>query len=83
MKYVIVDVIIGLLLGSAAIGIPQLVRKRRQRPDHQDTDAYLQETGRSVQDIEQGNAVVESEQENDARSQQASSPGSERQAKEI
>ncbi len=72
MDYPVVDAVVGLLLGGAAIGIPQLVRKRRQRGGDDDTEAYLKETGRSAQDIERGNAALESRQMDDARSQRAS-----------
>jgi hypothetical protein len=54
---------IGLVLGAAALGIPQLVRIRHQRPDD-DTQAYLKETGRSPQDIAQDNARVRQRQQN-------------------
>ncbi len=54
---------LGLLLGAAAIGIPQLVRIRHQRPDD-DTQAYLKATGRSAQDIAQGNARMRQRQQN-------------------
>jgi hypothetical protein len=72
MDYVVVDAVLGLSIGVACIGIPQLVRKRRQRPDDNDTKAYLKETGRTPREIAQGNAALESRQENDASSQQAS-----------
>jgi hypothetical protein len=55
---------IGLVLGAAALGIPQLVRIRHQRPDDDDTQAYLKETGRSPQDIAQDNARVRQRQQN-------------------
>jgi len=54
---------LGLLLGAAAIGIPQLVRIRHQQPDD-DTQAYLKATGRSAQDIAQGNARMRQRQQN-------------------
>ena len=72
MDYAVVDGIIGFLIGLACIGIPQLVRKLRQRPADDDTKAYLKETGRSVQDIAQANAAVESQQETDSQSQKPS-----------
>jgi hypothetical protein len=72
MDYAVVDGVLGFLIGVACIGIPQLVRKRRQRPDDDDTEAYLKKTGRSARDIAQGNAAVESRQDSDARPQQAS-----------
>jgi hypothetical protein len=72
MNYAVVDGIIGFLIGLACIGIPQLIRKRRQRPDDVDTQAYLKETGRSAQEIARDNAALESQQENDPQSQKAS-----------
>jgi hypothetical protein len=71
MDYPVVDGILGLLIGALCLTIPQLVRIHRQRPDHADTEAYLRETGRSVQDIAQGNAAVQTRQKNDARSPKA------------
>ena len=67
---------LGLLIAAACIGIPQLVRTRRQQNDDDtqaylddDTQAYLKETGRSARDIAQGNAAVRAaQQQNDARS---------------
>jgi hypothetical protein len=53
-------------------GIPQVVRIHRQRPDYDDTEAYLRQTGRSVRDIAQGNDALLSQQKSDARSQKAS-----------
>jgi hypothetical protein len=64
MVIAIIGGVIGLVLGAAAIGIPQLVRIRRQRLDDDDTQAYLKETGRSAQDIAQSNAQVREQQQN-------------------
>jgi superfamily II DNA helicase RecQ len=66
----IIAAVLGLLIATAAIGIPQLVRIRHQRPDD-DTVAYLQETGRSARDIAQGNAAVRRQQQDDAAAEQA------------
>lgn len=63
MAIAILGGVIGLLLGAAALGIPQLVRIRHQRPDD-DGQAYLKATGRSAQDIAQGNAQVRQRQQN-------------------
>ena len=63
MTIAILGGVIGLVLGAAALGIPQLVRIRHQRPDD-DTQAYLKETGRSPQDIAQDNARVRQRQQN-------------------
>jgi hypothetical protein len=63
MVIAIIGGVIGLVLGAAALGIPQLVRIRHQRPDD-DTQAYLKATGRSAQDIAQSNARMRGQQEN-------------------
>jgi hypothetical protein len=63
MAIAILGGVIGLLLGAAALGIPQLVRIRHQRPDD-NGQAYLKATGRSAQDIAQGNAQVRQRQQN-------------------
>ena len=63
MTIAIIGGAIGLVLGAAALGIPQLVRIRHQRPDDDDTQAYLKATGRSAQDIAQENARVREGQE--------------------
>jgi hypothetical protein len=65
MAIAILGGVIGLVLGAAALGIPQLVRIRHQRPDDDDTQAYLKATGRSAQDIAQDNARVRQRQQND------------------
>lgn len=67
MATAIFAAVLGLLIATAAIGIPQLVRIRHQQPDHDDTQAYLTATGRSARDIAQGNAVVRERQQNQAR----------------
>jgi len=64
MAIAILGGVIGLVLGAAALGIPQLVRIRHQRPDD-DTQAYLKATGRTAQDIAQDNARVRQRQQND------------------
>jgi hypothetical protein len=63
MAIAIIGGVIGLVLGAAALGIPQLVRVRHQRPDD-DGQAYLKATGRTVEDIAQGNARVREQQQN-------------------
>ena len=68
MDYAIVDAVLGLLIGAACLSIPQLVRVHRQRPDYADTEAYLKQTGRSVQAIAQENAALLSRQKDDAQS---------------
>jgi hypothetical protein len=72
MTIAIIAAVLGALIATAAIGIPQLVRIRHQRPDD-DTRAYMQQTGRSAEDIAQGNAAVRKEQqEKDAPAPRAS-----------
>jgi len=65
MVIAIIGGVIGLVLGAAAVGIPQLVRFRHQRPDDDDTQAYLKATGRSAQDIAQSNARMRAQQQNE------------------
>jgi hypothetical protein len=67
----VVASVLGLLIGVAAIVIPMLLRKQQNRPADDDMVAYQKETGRSAQDIEQGNAAVEARRENDVRSEKA------------
>jgi hypothetical protein len=64
MAIAIICGVIGLAIGAAALGIPQLVRIRHQRPDYDDTQAYLKATGRSAQDIAHSNARVRERQQN-------------------
>jgi hypothetical protein len=76
MNVTIIAIVLGLLISAACIGIPQLVRIRSQRPDDDDTQAYLKKTGRSAQDVAQGNAAQLLRQQARATSQQAAgSPG--------
>jgi hypothetical protein len=63
MTIAIIGGVIGLALGTAALGIPQIVRIRHQKPDDDDTQAYLKETGRSAQGIAQSNAQVREQQQ--------------------
>jgi hypothetical protein len=63
MAIAIIGGVIGLVLGAAALGIPQIVRIRHQRPDDDDTRAYLKATGRSAQDIAQSNARMREQQQ--------------------
>jgi hypothetical protein len=71
MEDAVIASVLGLLIGVAAIVIPMLLRKQQNRPADDDMVAYQKETGRSAQDIEQGNAAVEARQENDVRSEKA------------
>lgn len=48
--------VLGVLVAAASIGIPQLVRRRHQVNNDDDTRDYLAETGRSARDIALGNS---------------------------
>jgi hypothetical protein len=53
---------LGLLIAAACIALPQVIRVRRQRTDDDDTQAYLKATGRTAEDIAQGNALLRERQ---------------------
>lgn len=65
----ILAAMLGVFIAAACISIPQLVRVRRSRSDSDDTQAYLEQTGRSALDIAEGNAALRAQQQKDARSQ--------------
>ncbi len=65
MTIAILAAVLGVLIATAAITIPRLVARRNHPEDHADSLAYLQETGRSAQDIARGNAGRPFPQEND------------------
>jgi hypothetical protein len=67
----ILAAVLGLLLATAAIVIPRLVNRGNDPKYDADTRAYQKETGRSAQDIVEGNAGQADQPENDAGSQQA------------
>jgi hypothetical protein len=71
MVIAILAAVLGLLIATAAIAIPRVVARRNNPEDHADSQAYLKETGRSAQDIAQGNAGQAFGQQNDAGSRQA------------
>jgi hypothetical protein len=73
MNYAIICAVLGVLIGAATIGIPRVIAHRKNHPeDETDAQAYMKETGRSAQDIAQSNAALQSQQQDDARSLQAS-----------
>jgi hypothetical protein len=53
---------LGLLIAVACIWIPRVVSRRNDPYNHADALAYEKETGRSAQEIEQGNAAVRARQ---------------------
>ncbi len=52
---VVIAIVIGVVTGCGAIIVPRLVNRRNDPDDHSDSDAYLEETGRSARDIAEGN----------------------------
>ena len=65
---------LGVLISAAVIIIPRIVNRGNNPEDHTDSLAYLEQTGRSAQDIARGNTAVRAyQQKNDAGSQQADS----------
>jgi hypothetical protein len=62
---------LGVLISAAAIIIPQIVNRGNSPQDHSDSLAYLEQTGRSAQDIARGNAGRAFQHKNDGASQQA------------
>jgi hypothetical protein len=62
---------LGLLLGTAAIIIPRIVNRHNRPEDQSDSRAYLANTGRSAEEIVQGNRSLQARPDNDAGSQHA------------
>lgn len=71
MAIAILAAVLGLLLGMAAIIIPRIVNRHNNPDDHSDSLAYLANTGRSAEDIAQGNRSLQARPDNDAGSQHA------------
>jgi hypothetical protein len=62
----ILAAVLGLLFGTAAIVIPRIVNRHNEPEDHSDSQAYLSNTGRSAQEIVQGNRSLQARPGNDA-----------------
>ena len=60
----ILAAVLGLLFGAAAIVIPRIVNRHNNPDDHSDSQAYLANTGRSAEDIAQGNRSLQARQDN-------------------
>jgi hypothetical protein len=58
----VIAAVLGLLIAVACIWIPRVVARRNDPYNHADALAYEKETGRSAQEIEQGNAAVRARQ---------------------
>ena len=67
----ILAAVMGLLLGTAAIIIPRMVARHNHPEDHADSQAYLANTGRSAQEVVQGNRSLQAGPDNDAGSRHA------------
>ncbi|MFZ0165094.1 MAG: hypothetical protein WAL12_16055 [Trebonia sp.] len=65
----ILAAVLGLLLGIAAIVIPRIVNRHNNPDDHSDSLAYLANTGRSAEEIAEGNRSLQGRPDNDAGSQ--------------
>jgi len=63
--------VLGLLFGTAAIIIPRMVSRHNHPEDHSDSQAYLANTGRSAEEIAQGNRSLLARPDNDAGSRHA------------
>jgi hypothetical protein len=67
----ILAAVLGLLFGTAAIVIPRIVNRHNDPDDHSDSRAYLANTGRSAEEIAQGNRSLQAGPDNDAASRYA------------
>lgn len=67
----ILAAVLGLLFGTAAIIIPRIVNRHNDPEDHSDSRAYLANTGRSAEEIVQGNRSLQALPDYDAGSQHA------------
>jgi biopolymer transport protein ExbB/TolQ len=62
MAIAVIAAALGLLVAVACIWIPRVVSRRNDPYNHADALAYEKETGRSAQEIEQGNAAARVQQ---------------------
>ena len=67
----ILAAVLGLLFGTAAIVIPRIVNRHNNPDDHTDSQAYLANTGRSAEEIIQGNSRLQARPDSDAGSPHA------------
>jgi len=66
----ILAAVLGVLISVAAIAIPRIVARGNNPENHSDSLAYLEQTGRSAEDIARANAGHLPGQRNDAGSRQ-------------
>ena len=67
----ILAAVLGLLISTAAIIIPRVVARHNHPEDHADSQAYLANTGRSAEEVVQGNRSLQAQPDNDAGSRHA------------
>jgi hypothetical protein len=67
----ILAAVLGLLFGTAAIVIPRIVNRDYNPDDHSDSWDYLANTGRSAEEIIQGNDSLPARQDSGAGSPHA------------
>jgi hypothetical protein len=70
----ILAAVLGLLFGTAAIVIPRMVNRHNNPDDHSDSQAYLANTGRSAEEIAQGNRSLQDRAGNDAAAGRPTEP---------
>jgi hypothetical protein len=68
---VVIAIVIAVVTGCGAIIVPRMINRRNDPEDHTDSQAYLEETGRSAEDIERGNDGPSPGLANDAGSRRA------------
>lgn len=57
MEITVISIVLGVVIATACIGLPQLVRVLTTQPDD-NSRAYLEQTGRSPTDVAQTNAAL-------------------------
>lgn len=71
MAIPILAAVLGLLSGTAAIVIPRIVNRHNHPEDDSDSRAYLANTGRSADEIVQGNRSLQARPDSDAGARHA------------
>jgi hypothetical protein len=71
MAIPILAAVLGLLSGTAAIVIPRIVNRRNRPEDDSDSRTYLANTGRSADEIVQGNRSLQARPDSDSGARHA------------
>jgi hypothetical protein len=71
MAIAILAAVLGLLSGTAAIVIPRIVNRHNHPEDDSDSRAYLANTGRSADEIVQGNRSLQARPDSDGGARHA------------